>query len=66
MGCSDAAEATNAPEVGINSRNRRLDRFSNPYALANSVKGGFFLRKKPFIIVLSVHSNWRTAIMRAC
>jgi len=26
------------------------------------VQGGFFSRKKPLIIVLSVHSNWRTAI----
>jgi hypothetical protein len=26
------------------------------------VQGGFFLRKKPLIIVLSVYSNWRTAI----
>jgi len=62
MGCSDAAEATNAPEVGINSINRRLDRFSNPYALANSVKGGFFLRKKPLSGLFSEHTIWRTAL----
>jgi hypothetical protein len=26
------------------------------------VQGGFFSRKKPLITVLSVYSNWRTAV----
>jgi len=39
-----------------------LEQFSNSCALFSCVQGGFFLRKKPLIIVLSVYSNWRTAI----
>jgi predicted nucleic acid-binding protein len=39
-----------------------LEQFSNSCALFSCVRGGFFLRKKPLIILLSVYSNWRTAI----
>ena len=39
-----------------------LEQFSNSCALFSCVQGGSFLRKKPLIIVLSVCSNWRTAI----
>ena len=44
--------------------NKLLEQFSHSCALFSSVQGGFFLRKKPLIIVLSVYSNWRTAIAR--
>ena len=43
--------------------NKLLEQFSNSCALLSSVQGGFFLRKKPLIIVLSVYSNWRTPIV---
>ena len=39
-----------------------LERFSNTYVLTDSIEGGFFLRKKPLCGVVSVYSNWRTAI----
>jgi hypothetical protein len=39
-----------------------LERFSNTYALTNSVEGGFFLMKKPLGGKVSVYSKWRTAI----
>ena len=39
-----------------------LERFSNSGALSGSVQGDFFLRKKPLGIVISVYSNWRTAV----
>ena len=39
-----------------------FEQFSNSCALFSSVQGGFILRKKPLIIVLSVYINWRTAI----
>src|ERR1035438_7218953 len=41
-----------------------LERFSNSYVLTDSIEGGFFLRKKPLCGVVSVYSNWRTAIER--
>src|ERR1035438_7624605 len=41
-----------------------LERFSNTYVLTDSIEGGFFLRKKPLCGVVSVYSNWRTAITR--
>ena len=43
--------------------NKLLEQFSNSCALLSCVQGGFFLREKPLIIVLSVCSNWRTAMM---
>ena len=43
--------------------NKLLEPFSNSCALFGSVQGGFFSRKKPLIMVLSVYSNWRTAIV---
>jgi peptidyl-prolyl cis-trans isomerase SurA len=55
-----------------------LERFSNPYALSNSVKGGFYfhpsdkdlslgarLRKKPLNGLFSKYTHWRTALMLA-
>ena len=33
-----------------------------PGDMANPVKGGFFLRKEPLSVVLSVYTNWKTAI----
>jgi len=39
-----------------------LERFSNTYVLTGFIDGGFFLRKKPLCGVVSVYSNWRTAI----
>jgi hypothetical protein len=42
--------------------NKLLEQFSNSCALFSCVQGGSFLRTKALIIVLSVHSNWRTAI----
>ena len=47
----------------MKAHRRQLGWFSNSCALFSSVQGGF-LRKKPLIIVHSVHSNWRTAIAR--
>src|ERR1035437_5313181 len=46
------------------SRYPPLERFSNTYVLTDSIEGGFFLRKKPLCGVVSVYSNWRTAIVR--
>jgi hypothetical protein len=45
-------------------RTRVLERFSNTYVHTDSIEGGFFLRKKPLCGVVSVYSNWRTAIAR--
>jgi alpha-galactosidase len=39
-----------------------LEHFSNTRAVSNCVHGGFFLRKKPLGILLSLCSNWRNAI----
>ena len=47
-----------APEAAFAT----LERFSNTYVLTDSIEGGFFLRKKPLCGVVSVYSNWRTAI----
>jgi len=42
--------------------NKLLEQFSNSCGLFSCVQGGSFLREKPPIILLSVYSNWRTAI----
>jgi hypothetical protein len=39
-----------------------LERFSNTYVQTSFVECGFFLRKKPLDGMVSVYSNWRTAI----
>jgi hypothetical protein len=39
-----------------------LERFSKTFVLTGFIDGGFFLRKKPLCGVVSVYSNWRTAI----
>jgi hypothetical protein len=44
-------------------RRRRLERFSNWYSLTCILEGGFFLRKKPLGILVSVYSYWRTALL---
>jgi hypothetical protein len=47
----------------IQSRTQ-LEQFSNSCAVFSFVRGGFFLREKPHIILLPVYSNWRTAVAR--
>jgi hypothetical protein len=39
-----------------------LEQFSNSCALFSFVRGGFFSRKKPLVILLPVYINWRTAV----
>ena len=46
----------------VHGREHILERFSNTYVLTDSIEGGFFLRKTPLCGVVSVYSNWRTAI----
>jgi CubicO group peptidase (beta-lactamase class C family) len=38
------------------------ERFSNSFALASAVKGGFSSRKKPLSCAASVYADWRTAV----
>jgi hypothetical protein len=39
-----------------------LEHFSNTRAVLSGVQGGFFLRKKPLGILLSLYTNWKNAL----
>jgi hypothetical protein len=41
-----------------------LEHFSNTRAVLSGVQGGFFLRKKPLGILLSLYTNWKNALLR--
>jgi hypothetical protein len=41
----------------------RLEHFSNTRAVLSGVQGGFFLRKKPLGILLSLYTNWKNALV---
>jgi hypothetical protein len=40
-----------------------LEHFFNMRAVFSCVQGGFFLRKKPLGILLSLYSNWKNALV---
>jgi hypothetical protein len=40
-----------------------LVHFSNTRAVLSCVQGGFFLRKKPLGILLSLYTNWKNALV---
>jgi hypothetical protein len=43
-----------------------LEHFSNTRAVLSGVQGGFFLRKKPLGILLSLYTNWKNALNSHC
>jgi hypothetical protein len=43
-------------------RRDALEHFSNTRAVLSGVQGGFFLRKKPLGILLSLYTNWKNAL----
>jgi len=40
-----------------------IEHFSNTRAVLSGVQGGFFLRKKPLGILLSLYTNWKNALV---
>jgi|GEM_PF-337151 hypothetical protein len=47
-----------------NGNTKLLEHFSNTRAVFSCVQGGFFLRKKPLGILLSLYTNWKNALAR--
>jgi hypothetical protein len=49
--------------VGGDFGEENLEHFSNTRAVLSGVQGGFFLRKKPLGILLSLYTNWKNALV---
>jgi hypothetical protein len=58
----EGAGGIHAPEIPLNEK-RLLEHFSNTRAVLSGVQGGFFLRKKPLDILLSLYTNWKNALV---